>query len=382
MRSKIEKYPLGKADDLIAKWTHLPTENWLKQYSQDSARRKNRRAMAFLCAWLEKSDVELIVEYKEAADKEEWSKQTGQRLVEWVNWLLEKGYMVNSARALLGDVRAFFTYHCRPVNIGRRKIPKQQIASGEHEFSLLDLRKMFHFADMRGKAILSTAVTLGWSAEDFLELKRSEIEPLVSKAIADKQQFIGFDHIRGKTGAPSRSHLTPEAIESLKAYLDKTPKDAAYLWANGLLTDHITNNTLNNILKDLVKEAGVAKTGAVHFHEIRKFTMSALSSAGIGDWDVRFMVGKETPPDVATYLTNRKANLMEEFQTAYPKLSLTGYANHNHDRVGELEETVKKQAEQISLLLKAVEMLAPAAKAEQVRKVIMAVKKLEIKKEE
>jgi site-specific recombinase XerD len=357
MSRKTEMYPLGTADNLIAKWIHEPTEQWLKQYKEDSAKRKNRRAMAYLCAWLKKSDVELVAEYKQTADKEQWAKQTGQRLVEWVNWLLQNGYMVNSARALLGDVRAFFTYHCRPVKIGRRKVPKQQVATGEHEFNVLELRKMFHYADVRGKAVLSTAVALGWSAEDFLELKRKETEALVNKAIADKQQFIGFDHVRGKTGAPSRSHLTPEAVESLRAYLDITPKDAEFLWANGSATSHITNDTLNNILKDLVAKAGIATIGTVRFHLIRKFTMSTLSSAGIGDWDVKFMVGKEVPPDVATYLTNRKQNLMEEFQTAYPKLSLTGYANRNHDKLSELEQQVGKLTADHLFLKMAMDML-------------------------
>jgi integrase len=279
--------------------------------------------------------------------------------------------MVNSARALLGDVRAFFTYHCRPVKIGRRKVPKQQVATGEHEFSQVELRKMFHYADVRGKAILSTAVALGWSADDFLSLTRKEIEGLVSKALVEKQMFIGFTHIRGKTGAESRSHLTPEAIESLKAYLDLTPKGAEFLWANGNLTDHITNDTLNNILKDLVEKASIQTIGTVRFHLIRKFTMSALSSAGIGDWDVKFMVGKEVPPDIATYLTNRKQNLLEEFQNAYPKLSLAGYANHNHDRLQELIEENKKLKESMTLMWSTLgQIVANNPKMAEIRKII------------
>jgi integrase len=355
--SKPERYPLGEADTLIAQWLHEPTEQWLGQYKNDSMKRKNRRAMAYLCAWLKKSDVELIAEYKQTADKEEWAKQMGQTLVEWVNWLLQNGYMVNSARAYVGDVRAFFTYHARPVKIGRRKIPKQQVARGEHEFSVLELRKMFHYADVRGKAILSTAVSLGWASDDFLNLKRAEIEALVNKALADKQQFIGFTQVRGKTGATTRAHLTPEAIESLRAYLDNTPKDAVYLWANGSLADHITNDTLNNILRDLVQKASIQTIGTVHFHIIRKFTMSTLSSAGIGDWDVKFMVGKEVPSDIATYLTNRKETLMEEFQRAYPKLSLTGYANGTRDKLSELEEKVNKLMEENVFLKTAINLM-------------------------
>jgi hypothetical protein len=167
--------------------------------------------------------------------------------------------------------------------------------------------------------------------------------------------FIGFTHVRGKTGATSRSHLTSEAVESLKAYLDITPKGAEYLWANGSLNDHLTGDTLNNILRDLVAKADIQTIGTVHFHLVRKFTMSTLSSAGIGDWDVKFMVGKEVPADIATYLINRKETLMEEFAKAYPKLSLTGYANRNHDKLSELEEKIAKLTEQNLLLWNTVE---------------------------
>jgi hypothetical protein len=74
--------------------------------------------------------------------------------VEWYNWLVSEkvGYKVNSGRAAVADVRAFFTYHYRPVKIGKRKIPKQQAVTGEHEFNILELRKMFFYADVRGKA--------------------------------------------------------------------------------------------------------------------------------------------------------------------------------------------------------------------------------------
>jgi hypothetical protein len=163
-------------------------------------------------------------------------------------------------------------------------------------------------------------------------------------------------------------------------YLDTTPKNAEDLWCNGSVTDHLTDDTSNNILRDLVAKAGVQTIGTIRFHLIRKFMMSTLSSAGIGDWDVKFMVGKEVPADIATYITNRKANLMEEFQMAYPKLSLTGYANHNHDKVSELEERNKKLEEQARLLwqvldstMKALEEKSETRKAkmDEIRKIVM-----------
>ncbi len=62
------------------------------------------------------------------------------------------------------------------------------------------------------------------SIQDFAELKRDFIEGLVCKALNEKIDFIGFDYERQKTGIESRSHLTPEAVNSLKdwfTYIEK-----------------------------------------------------------------------------------------------------------------------------------------------------------------
>jgi integrase len=365
MKNQFEK------DEGLAQWIGKPTEEWLKSYSKKAVIGIEKRNIAYYCKWMQKTDATLVQEYKDAVDKDEWSKKTGEKLIEWLNVLKADGYSVNTVRAYVASVRAFFTNQCRAVKIQRGKVPKQQMATGEHEFSVLELRKMFHYADTRGKAILSTAVSLGWAADDFLNLTREEIEMYVTKALADGLQFIGFMHVRGKTGAPNRSHLTPEAIESLKAYLDISSKDAKFLWTNGSLEDHLTGDTINNILRDLTAKAGIVTIGTVHFHLIRKFTMSALSSAGIGDWDVKFMVGKEVPPDIATYLTNRKEVLMEEFQKAYPKLSLTGYANRNHDKVSELEEENRKLKENNALIWATLaQIVGNNPKMAEIRKVI------------
>ncbi len=360
-----------KKDKELEKWIGQPTEEWLKSYSKKAVIGIEKRNIAYYCKWMQKTDATLVQEYKDAADKDEWSKKTGEKLIEWLNHLKAEGYSVNTVRAYVASVRAFFTNQCRSVKIQRGKVPKQQVATGEHEFSVLELRKMFHYADTRGKAILSTAVSLGWAADDFLNFTRVEMEGYVNKALAEKEQFIGFTHVRGKTGAVSRSHLTPEAIESLKAYLDITEKSAKFLWANGSLEDHLTGDTINNILRDLTEKAGIVTIGTVHFHLIRKFTMSALSSAGIGDWDVKFMIGKEVPADIQTYLINRKEVLMEEFQKAYPKMSLTGYANRNHDRVSELEEENKKLKENNALIWATLaQIVGNNPKMAEIRKVI------------
>lgn len=125
--------------------------------------------------------------------------------------------------------------------IQRKRIAKAKSALGEHEFTRDELSKMFCVADVRGKAVLSTGVSLGFSIQDFAELKREQIESLVNKALSEKIDFIGFDYERGKTGVESRSHLTPEAVNSFKAWFEYIDAKRAekglgkseYVWCNG-----------------------------------------------------------------------------------------------------------------------------------------------------
>lgn len=326
-----------------------PMEEWLEEYSKDSTREGNKRDFSEFCEWAHTTDIELVQEYKSAEDKEAWAKKTGALLVKWYNWMLKeypckerggrvfkKGLATNTARARVSSARAFFRNQCRPVIIRRGAIARAKPALGEHEFIQEELRKMFFFADTRGKAVLSTAISLGWGAKDFVNLRRSFIEPFL-----EKEPFTGFLYERGKTGAISRSHLTPEAIECLKTWLE-VASDSDYVWPGSNKKRHISQDTLNNILKDMVEKAGIKTTGNVHFHLLRKFLMSQLANEGLNEWHIKFIVGKQVPPDVATYLQGMKENLGEEFKRAHPRFSLMFEFNKTKDEVEKLKEENQK----------------------------------------
>ena len=322
-----------------------PMEEWLEEYSKDSTRIGNERDFKEFCEWAHTTDVELVQEYKSAEDKEAWAKKTGALLVKWYNWMLKdypckerggrvfkKGLATNTARARVSSARAFFRNQCRPVIVRRGAIARAKPALGEHEFTQEELRKMFFFADTRGKAVLSTAISLGWGAKDFVDLRRSFIEPFL-----EKEAFTGFLYERGKTGAISRSHLTPEAIECLKTWFE-IADESEYVWPNSGGKKHITQDTLNNIVKDAVEKAGIKTTGNVHFHLLRKFLISQLSNEGLNIWHIKFMVGKQVPPDIATYLQGMKDTLSEEFKRAHPRFSLMFEFNKTKDEMERLKE--------------------------------------------
>jgi site-specific recombinase XerD len=328
------------------------TENWIKaSYSnatvQDIWKYKNRMNDFLEFAGL--TDSEFLEGYKRSKDRVEWSKQIGLKVVAFYNKRVQEGYATNTARAEVSTIRAFCRDNATTLILPRRKIAKAKSAKGEHEFTRDELAKMFYIGDVRAKAILSTGVSLGFAIQDFSELKREQIESLVDKSINEKIDFIGFDYERGKTGVESRSHLTPEAVNSLKAwfiYIDakraeKGLEKSKYVFCNGN-GSFLNEQTVNDILKDLVTKANISVTGKIKFHLLRKFLMNALHDAGFSDWEVKRALGKEISTSDETYLKGISRKVTEKFPTIYEYIRLTGFTNHNATKLEETQAEVQK----------------------------------------
>lgn len=326
------------------------TEQWISaSYANASNHDKyshRNRANLFL-EFLGLTDAEFIEAYKRAKDRLEWSRQMGLKAVAYYNMRLTKGLATNTVRAEVSSIRAFCRDNAASLLLPRKKIAKAKSAKGEHEFTLVELQKMFYVGDVRGKAVLATAVSLGFSIEDFSELKRDYIESLVNKAMNEKIEFIGFDYERGKTGVESRSHLTPETVNSLKdwfEYIDakraeKGLHKSEWVWCNGN-GGHLNEQTLNDILKDLVKKANISVTGTLRFHLIRKFLMSALHDSGFDSWETKRALGKEIPTSDDTYLKGLSRKVTEKFPQAYSYIRLTGFVSKNGTKLEEMQAKI------------------------------------------
>ena len=333
------------------KWTRIGkiTEQWVKDCypnakSEDVWKVKDR--LNTFLEFLKVTDSELVEAYHQEKDKSEWTRSMGLRVVEFYNELTKR-YSINTARSYVSSARAFCRDKCQLLVIQRKRISKPKMATGEHEFNREELSKMFHIADLRDKAILATSVSLGFSVEDFAELPRDLIENLVNKSINEKIDFIAFDYERGKTGVVSRSHLTPEARDSLKEwfeYIDKKRDSegkgkSKYVFPNGN-SEHLTDQAINDVLKDLIKKANITTTGKVRFHLIRKFLMNAMHDAGFSDWEVKRVLGKEIPVSDSTYLHGLSRTVTEKFPKAHEYIKLIGYANKNHVLIEELQDRI------------------------------------------
>jgi hypothetical protein len=375
----------------VKEWAKIGTitEEWVKASypkakAQDTWKYQDR--MNRFLEFIDLTDTELIESYKRAKDRIEWAKQIGQKVVAFYNDRVSKGYATNTARAEVSTVRAFCRDNATTLLLPRRKIAKAKSAKNEHEFNLIELQQIFHVSGILEKAVVSTAISLGYHAKDFSELKRDVIEPLVNKAIEQKIDFVGFSYERGKTGVTARSHLTPEARDSLKAwfdYIDKVRSEkglekSEWVWANGN-GGHIIDKTFNTMLKDLCKKANITTTGKVRFALFRKFLMGALSDAKLNAFLIKRAVGKEVPTSDSTYLQHLDRQLDNEFVNVYPFIRLNGTIQ-SRTRIEDLEAKIQQleiRDEQREMEINAMRrILEFAVSPEVLKKAIMETVKL------
>lgn len=222
----------------------------------------------------------------------------------------------NTALAKISGVRSFFTNEASSIKLQKGKVPRAEMAMGEHRFTLNDFKGMWLVADTEGKARLSTAVSLGWGIGDFLDLKTRFIREALKNI--DSDGFAAFDYRRHKTKARIRGILTPNAVHDLKNYLERVQDDQEYLWTAK------TKKGMNYWLRNLCKEAGIKENGSIRFHLIRKYVYDLVSSQ-CGVYEAKLLVGKKIPLSDATYLHTLEDRLLKRYkQFAYRFFKLDG----------------------------------------------------------
>jgi len=253
-------------------------EEYRKWFTTGSVRTcyRNATKLKKYCDWIGKAPQQLIDEYAEARKDvtayNEWKRETRKRITEFYNWLRASGYSVNTARSTPLGILRFYSDNCETVKGATKEFEAVQIPQNEYIFAQDDLRKVFYYADTEGKALISLAVALGYSAIDFLELESQKMKDLVTEAKDKHLDFIMFiGKSRAKTSVQPRSLLTLEATDSLSDYLEilekKHGKLPKYLWTSNGGDAHLTNQGLNKKLKTLLEKANINTYGKqVKFH--------------------------------------------------------------------------------------------------------------------
>jgi hypothetical protein len=226
-----------------------------------------------------------------------------------------------------------------------------QMPKNEYRFSQDDLRKMYHFGDVEEKALISLAVSYGQGSKDFLNLKSQKLRDVIDETREKNKDFaMWISEGRQKSGITPVSFLTPEAIESVDAYLQllekKQGKLPKFIWCSSKREKHISNEGLNKKLRRLVTKANI-KTGKknVHFHCIRKFTFSRLRRI---DKDMaKVICGKSVSVSDMTY-EEIEDQAEKVFRLAYKNLALNGNLSGKN---------MQKQQEQIDNMKQAIQQI-------------------------
>jgi hypothetical protein len=349
---------------------------------------RNANKLKHYCEWIGKSPQQLIDEYAEARKDVNtynvWKRDARTKILEFYNYLKSQGYEINTARTQPLGILAFYSAHCETVKDVTKNFDAVQIPENEYAFSQEDLRQVFYYADTEGKALISLAVSLGYSAIDFLELEAQKLKDLIAEAKDKHLDIIGFiGKTRAKTSVQPRSFLTPEAIDSVSEYLTaierkqgKTPK---YLWCNHQLDKHITNQGLNKKLKTLLEKANVKTYGKqVKFHGLRKFLYSRLQAK---NRDIaKVITAKKVSASDITYIPNLDAECERIFRETYREICLNGDVTGKTRKTQ--EEIIEKQNKRIEELETFNRYLTQAYGEDIVQKALKRMNKGEITKPE
>ena len=300
-----------------------PMEAWLSEYSNEGSRRISRGRFERFLEFTGKSPQQLVDEFDQ--------KIARHLILTFQSWLLnKKSYSKHTVKSAIGSVRGFYASQCAPIHGLRGKLVQaKRPAQREHQFSTSDLQRMYHIANTRDKAILAVGCYFGWKVSAIRGMKRKFYEDVVKRARSEEKEFISFWAERKKEDEIRLAILNPCALDALERWLEKTKdSESNWLWTNGDKKKPLTPDTFNDILRSLVKEAGIVTIGKIRWHLLRKWLMVTLSNAGFGEWETKLIVGKAIPSSDMTYLEGLRTIIIPKYQQAYSRfLSLVAYSN-------------------------------------------------------
>ncbi len=213
-------------------------------------------------------------------------------------------------RLIVATIRSYLASQDIQIMFRRNQLVKTQADNSSHIYSNGDLCRMFEVGGAFEKALLATACSQGWEISMFLEQKRKKMEQRIEHAKQNNEQFIFFMDRREKTGEPRFCVLNPLAIESLSNYFAVRTDDDEQLFP-------IKHSGVQKLLYRLAKDANLKTTGALRFHNIRKWLMSRLSRCGFNEFQIKFVMGKRIGLSDATYLQTLQSEIEEKYPVVY-----------------------------------------------------------------
>ncbi len=230
--------------------------------------------------------------------------------LEYQAFLRERDQNQNTVIARMTALQSLCAFKGFPLLLKRKRL-KSRMDLDSHMFYNEDLNKMYSVASVEQKAILATFLSTGWEISGIIGMQKEHIQSLIRKAKEQNEEFIFFDDQRGKTDQPRLGILNPISISAIEDWL----KDEKCTGPS--LFQYRSKEGVNTMIKHLCRDSGVAKTGRIHTHSLRKWVMSGLSRGGLNEWQTKYVVGKKIPASEYTYLQTLKEEVKERYPIAF-----------------------------------------------------------------
>ncbi len=322
-------------------------QTFLDSVSKSTAK-SYRRGLDLYCQFYGKS-IDVILEERKAdltpkqgetmLDAKQGSTHFEKELEKYHQWLLSKGYAVNTCRTMCLGLLQCFRYYGMSLSI-RAGSPISQTTIKIDSFPLTPeiVRRLFNTArDLRTKLIISLLTDMPMRISDLITLKRAELPDLSQPAP------IEFTRIAQKEKTVQRSCLSETTVSLLKEYLTTYPtKENPYLF-NVNSHSYLEDERVTERLRDLALEAKIL-LGNYKFtvHCFRKYIISEAQNLSLNPDIVGIMTGKAVNKSLLTYMTT--VNIKQAFMKLQTATGLKLVGVVREDEKEEWLQDMQRQA--------------------------------------
>ncbi len=260
-------------------------------------------------------------------------ERTLEREVErFYTWIIEvKKLSPNTAYNSVVALKSITTFYNTPLKLKRGSCSRIPTMPRDWIPSIEELRLMHNIGDLREKLIISMAKDIPLRVNDFLSIQKKDV----------KNGNTTFTIRTQKTKTPMQCFLSAESVDLLKIYLAQSDSDNGFLFEGK--HGRLNEDSVNLLLKNLVKKAGLSPQGLVRFHMFRKLFISVGASLGINTDILKMLTGKRVKADMSPYYEG--VSLHEQWRKINNNLVLTGGMTNGRfgaveQELGELKEAL------------------------------------------
>lgn len=272
------------------------------------------------------------------------SSDAGKTVEKFFVWLKNKGHTQNTARNLVNGGIQYLKYFDTQVKYRKSLgIYKTELTTRDHLLAIAEVQEMASVADLKEQVILELLL-LGLRVGDVCRLEWKQFDVL------DQEAPTPLLIRTRKEGTTAHTFVSEELMELLAKYLPLLDKNNKYLLQSAR-KEHLDEDSINSILKDLSVRARINVRGLLHWHCGRKLFMRTCAELGLTSWNAMMMCGKAVERSIETYINN--VQLKEDFKKVSGVLRLRKVGSGN-GQIKDIDEALKVVSAAVGELLRPI----------------------------